>query len=85
LLFYLKAMAKELMSTAKELAYKAYRRGILIGDPQYFVDTGDSGEANIRESFENWWSNNYGNSGDTTNFNAEYNVYIDNRRYIQAE
>ena len=26
------------MTTAKDLAYKAYREGILIGDPLYFVD-----------------------------------------------
>ena len=66
------------MKTAKELAYKAYMDGMQKAVPVKINPD------EIMEGFENWWSNNYGNS-DTTKFNAEHNVYVENRRYIQAE
>lgn len=71
-------MSKELMTTAKDLAWKAYLDGMQKGYPVK-ID-----ENEIKERFENWWSNNYGNK-DTIEFNPEYNVYIEGRRYIQAE
>lgn len=70
-------MAKEFMHTAKELAWKAYRDGF-----KHVGSTTD--ELIIRERFENWWSDNYGNR-DTTKFIPEHNIYVENRRYIQAE
>ena len=70
-------MAKELMTTAKELAYKAHLDALkVIGTV--------TDEFIVRERFENWWSNNYGNR-DTIQFNPKYNVYVEGRRYIQAE
>jgi len=70
-------MAKEFMMTAKELAWKAYLDSLkVIGTV--------TDESIVRERFENWWSDNYGNR-DTTKFNPEHNVFIENRRYIRAE
>jgi hypothetical protein len=70
-------MAKYLMSSAKELAWKAYLDSI-----KAIADV--INESIIRERFENWWSNNYGNR-DTTMFNTEYDVYVNGHRYIRAE
>jgi hypothetical protein len=67
---------KKIMKTAKELAFKAYCEAFQV--------CGVTPEETLTERFENWWSNNYGNR-DTTKFQAEHNVYIENRRYIQAE
>jgi hypothetical protein len=69
-------MSKKLMTTAKELAWKAFCDGIKFVNPDYKVA--------LRERFENWWSENYGNV-DATNFRPEHNIYVENRRYIQAE
>ena len=60
------------MSTAKELAWEAYQQYCSLDEQE------------MRERFENWWSDNYGNR-DAIQFNPEYNVYIEGRRYIQAE
>ena len=69
---------KTLTATAKELAWKAYSDGIQKMCPVKIE------ENDIREGFENWWSNNYGNR-DTVQFNPKYNVYIEGKKYIQAE
>ena len=69
------------MKTAKELAWKAYLDAFkAIGT----VTDDEETMSNIKERFENWWSNNYGNR-DTVQFNPTYNVYIEGRKYIQAE
>jgi hypothetical protein len=65
-------MAKEFMSSAKELAWKAYQEYCSLEPIE------------MRERFENWWSNNFGNR-DTTKFNSEYDVYVNGHRYIRAE
>jgi len=65
-------MSKELMTTAKELAWKAYQQYCSLD------------KLEMRLHFENWWSNNYGNS-DTTKFYHEHNVYVDGSKYIKAE
>ena len=70
-------MAKELMSTAKELAWEAYLDALKV------IGT-ITDESIVKERFENWWSDNYGNR-DTIQFNPKYNVYVEGRRYIQAE
>lgn len=75
---------KEIMSTAKELAWKAYVDGILDDMMIKFERLSSDDQVRIRTKFENWWSDNYGNR-DTTKFNPEVNIYIENRRYIQAE
>lgn len=65
------------MTTAKDLAWKAYLDAFkVIGTV--------TDESNIKERFENWWSENYGNR-DATKFRPEHNIYVENRRYIQAE
>ena len=71
-------MAKVFMKTAKELAFSAYADGMQKGYP-IKIDKGE-----IRERFENWWSDNYGNR-DSTKFIMEHNVFIEGKRYIQAE
>jgi hypothetical protein len=65
-------MAKILKTTAKELAWEAYKQYCSLD------------ELEMRERFENWWSDNYGNR-DTIQFNPKYNVYIEGKKYIQAE
>jgi hypothetical protein len=74
-------MAKEFMSSAKELAWKAYRDGIKNVNPDY---VNEFTESQLSERFENWWSVNYGNI-DSTKFIPEINIFIGNRRYIKAE
>ena len=65
-------MAKEFMTSAKDLAWKAYQQFCSLSEPE------------MRIHFESWWSINYGNA-DTTKFVAEHNVYIEGKRYIKAE
>ena len=60
------------MTTAKELAFKAYSLDSKISIEE------------LTARFEHWWSDNYGNR-DTTKFNPEVSVFIEGRRYIQAE
>ena len=66
------------MTTAKELAYKAYMDGMQKATPVKIHPD------EIMEGFENWWSNNYGNR-DTTKFTPELSVFIDGKRYIRTE
>jgi hypothetical protein len=70
-------MAKEFMKTAKDLAWKAY------SDNEYAIK-GFIVKEEVMERFENWWSENYGNIN-STKFTPEHNVFVENRRYIQAE
>ena len=74
-------MSKELTTTAKELAWKAYCDGIKRINPDFIHE---STLPELKERFENWWSDNYGNR-DTIQFNPKYNVYVEGKRYIQAE
>jgi len=72
-------MAHTLKTTAKELAWQAYLDAFkAIGTVT------DDAIPDIRERFENWWSDNYGNR-DSIQFNPKYNVYIEGKKYIQAE
>lgn len=74
-------MAKEFMTTAKDLARKAYNDGMKLVNLDYCTAFN---EAQRHERFENWWSDNYDNR-DTTKFINDVNIYIENRRYIKAE
>jgi hypothetical protein len=74
-------MAKKIMISAKELAWKAYCDGMKHVNPDY---VNEFTLPNLNEFFENWWSNNYGNR-DSTKFHPEHNVFIENKRYIRAE
>jgi hypothetical protein len=69
-------MAKEFMTTAKELAYKAY----CFKNPL----PADWNESDRAQHFESWWSENY-NNVDGTRFYNKHNVYLDGKRFIQAE
>jgi hypothetical protein len=76
---------KTLTKTAKELAWKAFCDALIIADPRFKEDwAADDYEYTIRERFENWWSDNYGNR-DTVQFNPTYSVYVEGKKYIQAE
>ena len=73
-------MSKIIRTTAKELAFDAYLNGLHCD-----INTiGPNAQMQVTEQFENWWSNHYGNK-DTTNFNPDYNIYVDGKRYIKAE
>jgi len=71
-------MAKKIMTSAKELAYKAYMDGMQKAVPVKINPD------EIMEGFENWWSDNYGNR-DTTKFLPRYDIFVEGRRYICAE
>jgi hypothetical protein len=81
-------MAKEIMTTAKELAFKAFCLNVDFEKKSFLfhrtLKSKESQEIDVRERFENWWSDNYGNR-DSTKFVPEHNVFVENRRYIQAE
>ncbi len=66
------------MKTAKELAYKAYCHWITMDTEE------ELGDNEIKARFENWWSEWY-YPGHRDSFHHEHNVYIDGKRYIQAE
>jgi hypothetical protein len=74
-------MSTKPMTTAKELAWKAYCDGIKRINPDFIHEFT---LPELHQRFENWWSDNYGNR-DTTKFNPEVNIFVENRRYIQAE
>ena len=66
------------MTTAKELAYKAYCDSIKV------VGT-ISDESKIAARFENWWSEWYTRAEHKEGFYHLHKVYIDGKTYIQAE
>jgi hypothetical protein len=69
-------MAKEFITSAKELAYKAWcHNNVPDGLDEFSAP---------KELFEHWWSVNYGNI-DSTKFIPEHNVYVEGHRYIKAE
>ena len=61
------------MKTAKEIAFKAYSLGYK-GKPN-----------ELNERFENWWSEWFHGQTHKDSFYHEHNVYINGKRYIQAE
>ena len=71
-------MTKEFMKTAKELARKAHK------DAYELAIYKTMNESELAERFENWWSDNYGNR-DSTKFTPKHNIYVESKRYIQAE
>jgi hypothetical protein len=77
-------MAKKFMKTAKELAWKAFVAGLLDDMSGNFENLTPGTQTDVKLKFENWWSDNYGNR-DTTKFIPENNIFVENRRYIQAE
>ena len=60
-------------TTAKELCYQAFTT--------YVADSDDR----KRERFENWWAQKVWNTEHRDTLQPELNVYIDGKRYIQAE
>jgi hypothetical protein len=67
------------MRTAKELAFKAYLTGMQKATPVKIE------EGEIREVFENWWSEYYVRGDHKDGFNSELFVMIDRSVYIKAE
>ena len=68
------------MKTAKDLAYKAYCDAL--------KKIGTIDEAIIRPAFESWWSEWYSRESfleHKDRFYHVHNVYVDGKRYIQAE
>lgn len=68
------------MTTAKDLAWKAYLDAFKV-----IGTVTDEGLPNVRERFENWWSEWYSREEHRDGFYHEHNVYVDGKRYIQAE
>lgn len=75
-------MATKAMTTAKDLAYKAWRDAISFVDKSYLEN---SEETAIRQRFENWWSEWFNREEHKECFYHKHNIYIDGKRYIQAE
>ena len=74
------------MKTAKELAFKAYCDALIVADPKFKEDwAGDDYDAKIREAFENWWASYYHRQEHKDSFHVEISVFIEGKRYIQAE
>jgi hypothetical protein len=77
------------ITTAKELAFKAYCDALIVADPRFKEDWGDTQEdyeTTIKESFEKWWSIHYWNNDPyKDHFNSRHIVHIDGKKYIQAE
>lgn len=69
------------MTTAKELALKAFTDALKRTN----IPKGDMPEHEIKERFENWWSEWYGRDEHKDSFYHKHNVYLDGKRYIQAE
>ena len=65
------------MKTAKDLAFKAYRVHIKEYDPIPTAET--------KNSFEHWWNFWYNDNNQEDWFSPELSVFIDGKRYIQAE
>lgn len=66
------------INTAKELVFKAYCHGVLRNPL-------DPDGTKRRERFENWWAEHYSRGDHKDSFHAELNVYVEGKRYIQAE
>jgi hypothetical protein len=45
----------------------------------------DKTSPQIKEHFENWWSEWYGRQDHKDSFHVELSVFIEGKRYIQAE
>lgn len=80
------------MNTAKELACKAYCDALKLA---VIKVTGkldepvlpflNMNEAELNERFENWWSQNVWDNEHRDSFQPELSVFIEGKRYIQAE
>jgi hypothetical protein len=70
------------MKTAKDLAYKAWRDAIKFVDKSYLEN---SEETAIKERFENWWKEWFYREDHKDCFHPEHNIFINGKRYIQAE
>ena len=68
---------KKPMTTAKDLAFKAFCYN-LPKDVDYST-------SDIKERFENWWSEWYGREEHRDGFYHKHSVFIDLKRFIQAE
>lgn len=67
------------METAKELAFKAFCDAVKMEREGWFNNFPPE------ERFESWWSEWYGRQDHKECFNAKHSVFIDLKKYIQAE
>jgi hypothetical protein len=88
------------MTTAKELAFKAYCDSLKIavyklqkkeGTYDFSIKTEDVyktfdiTESELKERFDNWWSEWYGREEHKDGFHKKHSVLIDLKTYIPAE
>jgi len=62
------------MKTAKDLAFKAFYDGVHL-----------KRKNSLKERFENWWSEWYYKQEHNDCFDSKLSVFIDGKRYIQAD
>lgn len=77
-------MARKVMATAKDLARKAFIDGVIIGMTSEVENLSREDQAKLNERFENWWSEWYGDKHQQCFYHI-HSVFIDFKRYIQAE
>lgn len=65
------------MTTAKDLAFKAFCHNL----PKDIVYA----TADLQMRFENWWSEWFYRDDHRSSFYHKHNVYVDGKRYIQAD
>lgn len=74
-------MATKAMTTAKDLAKKAFCDAIELERKGWFKNFRWTPE----ERFESWWSEYYGREEHKNGFYHKHSVFIDLKRFIQAE
>jgi hypothetical protein len=70
------------MTTAKDLAFKAWCDAIKFVDKSYLEN---SEETAIKKRFENWWKEWYYGNDHKDCFHPEHSVFMNGKRYIQAD
>lgn len=67
------------METAKDLAFKAWCDALILVESKFMpMDK-------AKERFENWWQEWYSRQEHKNSFHPEHNIYVNGKRYIQAE
>lgn len=73
------------MTTAKDLAFKAWCDAMIKSEKTYTSESKFMSMNEAKERFELWWSDWYTCQNHKNGWNPEHNVYLDGKRYIQAE
>jgi hypothetical protein len=72
-------MATKAMTTAKDLARKAFVDAVKMNNTGWFK------KYTPEERFESWWSEYYSREEHKDGFYHKHSVFIDLKRFIQAE